>query len=160
ACDRHRYLALTEPDTAGPAASYRITLTPDTTARTLTISDNGVGMGRAELVENLGTIARSGTGRFVEQLSGDAKKDVSLIGQFGVGFYSAFMVAERVTVVSRKAGEEQAWCWSSDGKNEFVVTEAARDEHGTDVVLSLREDADEFLQAPRLKQIVRRYSDH
>jgi len=160
ACDRHRYLALTEPDTAGPAASYRITLSPDPAARTLTVSDNGVGMSRAELVENLGTIARSGTGRFIEQLSGDAKQDLSLIGQFGVGFYSAFMAANRVRVVSRKAGESQGWSWSSDGRSSYTIAEAERAEHGTDVILELRDDADEFLQAPRLKEIVRRYSDH
>ena len=105
ACDRLRYAALTEPALAEGDTDYRVVLTPDKAARTLTIADNGIGMNREELIENLGTIARSGTAAFVSQLSGDARKDMSLIGQFGVGFYSAFMVAEQVEVRSRKAGD-------------------------------------------------------
>src|SRR5271154_1672148 len=121
ACDRLRYAALTEPALAEGDTDYRVVLTPDKTARTLTLADNGIGMNRDELIENLGTIARSGTAAFVNQLSGDARKDMSLIGQFGVGFYSAFMVADKVEVVSRKAGESQGWCWISDGKGEFTI---------------------------------------
>jgi len=121
ACDRLRYAALTEPALAEGETEYRVTLTPDKAARTLTIADNGIGMNREELIDNLGTIARSGTAAFVNQLSGDARKDMSLIGQFGVGFYSAFMVAEKVEVLSRKAGESQGWRWVSDGKGEFSV---------------------------------------
>ena len=121
ACDRLRYAALTEPALAEGDTEYRVTLTPDKAARTLTIGDNGIGMNREELIDNLGTIARSGTAAFVSQLSGDARRDMSLIGQFGVGFYSAFMVAEQVEVLSRKAGESQGWRWMSDGKGEFTV---------------------------------------
>src|SRR5215471_13845979 len=121
ACDRLRYAALIEPALAEGDANYRVVLTPDKKARTLTIADNGIGMNRDELIENLGTIARSGTAAFMSQLSGDARKDMSLIGQFGVGFYSAFMVAERVEVLSRKAGEAEAWRWVSDGKGEFSI---------------------------------------
>src|SRR3954464_14507431 len=118
ACDRLRYLALTKPELTADDASFRVTLSIDKTARTLTVADNGIGMSHDELVENLGTIARSGTAAFLGQLSGDARKDVALIGQFGVGFYSAFMVADKVEVVSRKAGEAGAWRWVSDGKGE------------------------------------------
>ncbi len=96
-------------------------LTPDRGARTLRVADNGIGMNRGELIDNLGTIARSGTAAFLDQLSGDAKKDMSLIGQFGVGFYSAFMVAKEVEVLSRKAGEAEGWRWVSDGKGEFSI---------------------------------------
>src|SRR5262250_1827343 len=113
ACDRLRYAALTEPALAEGDSVYRVVLTPDKVARTLKVADNGIGMSRSELIDNLGTIARSGTAAFVDQLSGDAKKDMSLIGQFGVGFYSAFMVAEKVEVVSRKAGENEGWHWVS-----------------------------------------------
>ena len=120
ACDRLRYLALTQPDLAGDDAGYRVTLATDRKARTLTIADNGIGMNHDDLVENLGTIARSGTAAFVKQMTGDAKKDMALIGQFGVGFYSAFMVADRVEVESRKAGEATGWRWVSDGQGEFT----------------------------------------
>ncbi len=130
ACDRLRYAALTEPALAEGDTSYRVKLIPDKSARTLTVADNGIGMNRAELVENLGTIARSGTAAFVNQLSGDARKDMSLIGQFGVGFYSAFMVAEKVEVKSRKAGESEGWRWGSDGKGEFTIEPATRGSKG------------------------------
>jgi molecular chaperone HtpG len=160
ACDRLRYLTATEPDKAAGTQPAKITLTPDTKQRTLDIVDTGIGMGRDELVENLGTIARSGTGRFLEQLTGDAKQDMSLIGQFGVGFYAAFMVSDKVEVVSRKAGSEQAWRWVSDGKGAFTIAEAERDEIGTTVRLHLRAGEHEFTEPERLKNIVRRYSDH
>src|SRR5258708_4560629 len=133
ACGPLRYLTVTEPELAKGTQPAKITLIPEAKGRTLEIADTGIGMSRDELVENLGTIARSGTGRFVEQLTGDAKTDLSLIGQFGVGFYSTFMAAERVRVVSRKAGEAQAWSWSSDGKSSYTIAEAERDGHGTDV---------------------------
>lgn len=160
ACDKHRYLALTEPETAGPATSYGVTLAVDESARTLTISDNGIGMSRQELIDNLGTIARSGTGKFFEQLTGDAKKDLSLIGQFGVGFYSSFMVADKVTVVSRRAGEETAHRWESDGKGAFSVADDSRDRHGTDITLHLKEDATDYLKDYRLESVIRRYAEH
>src|SRR5229473_2344827 len=159
ACDRLRYAALTEPALAEGDASYRVVLTPDKSARTLTVGDNGIGMNREELIENLGTIARSGTAAFVNQLSGDARKDMSLIGQFGVGFYSAFMVAEKVEVLSRKAGESEGWRWVSDGKGEFTIEplEATR---GAKIIVHLREGEDEYLDPARLRRIVNTYSDH
>jgi len=160
ACDKHRYLALTEPETAGPVATYAVTLAVDEEAKTLTISDNGIGMSRQELIDNLGTIANSGTGKFVANLTGDAKKDLSLIGQFGVGFYSSFMVADKVTVLSRRAGEATGHSWESDGKGSFQITEATRAEHGTDITLHLKAEATEFLHEYRLENVVRRYADH
>jgi len=160
ACDRLRYAALTRPELAGEDATYRVTLAPDAKARTLTVADNGIGMDEAELIDNLGTIARSGTAQFLGQLSGDERKDRTLIGQFGVGFYSAFMVADQVSVVSRKAGTDQAWRWTSDGKGEFSVEPAERAARGTTITLHLREDAGEYLEPHRLRQIVKTYSDH
>jgi len=158
-CDRLRYAALTEPALTDGDTDYRVVLTPDKSARTLTVADNGVGMNHEELIENLGTIARSGTAAFVNQLSGDARKDVSLIGQFGVGFYSAFMVAEKVEVLSRKAGESEGWRWVSDGKGEFTIEplEATR---GAKIIVHLREGEDEYLDPARLRRIVNTYSDH
>lgn len=160
ACDRLRYAAITAPELSAGDADYRITLSVDPAARTLTIADNGIGMGREELVGNLGTIARSGTRAFVETLSGDAKKDVGLIGQFGVGFYSAFMVSREVEVFSRKAGEEQGWRWVSDGKGAFTVGAAEDVGRGTRIVMHLSEGEDEFLSPLRLRQIVKTHSDH
>jgi molecular chaperone HtpG len=160
ACDRRRYEALTRPDLAAPDNEYRVELALDAKAGMLTVGDNGIGMNRADLVDNLGTIARSGTAAFVKSLTGDAKKDMPLIGQFGVGFYSAFMVADRVTVETRKPGEEQAWRWSSDGKGEFTLEPIERMAIGTSVILHMREDAGEFLDPENLRAIVRQYSDH
>lgn len=160
ACDRLRYEAITRPDLTAGDPEFRVTLRADAAARTLTIADNGIGMNRADLVENLGTIARSGTSAFLKTLSGDAKKDVALIGQFGVGFYSAFMVADRVEVVSRKAGEAEAWRWVSDGKGEYEIAPAARPSRGTTVTVHLRADAGEFLDVATLRQVVKQYSDH
>jgi len=160
ACDRLRYAAITAPELSAGDADYRITLSADPAARTLTVADNGIGMGREELVGNLGTIARSGTRAFVETLSGDAKKDVGLIGQFGVGFYSAFMVSREVEVFSRKAGEEQGWRWVSDGKGAFTVGAADDVARGTRIVMHLSEGEDEFLSPLRLRQIVKTHSDH
>ncbi len=160
ACDRLRYAALTEPHLLEGGREFRVTLSPDKEARTLTVADNGIGMNRDELIENLGTIARSGTAAFLAQLSGDARKDVALIGQFGVGFYSAFMVAERVEVIARKAGDANGWRWSSDGKGEFVIDEEADSAPGTRVILHLRAGEDEYLDPIRLRGIVKTYSDH
>ncbi|NBC95311.1 MAG: molecular chaperone HtpG, partial [Deinococcus-Thermus bacterium] len=157
-----RYAALTEPELAADDPDYRIRLEPDAAARTLAIVDNGLGMDRDDLVGNLGTIARSGTGAFLDKLTGDAKKDLAMIGQFGVGFYSAFMVADRVEVITRKAGEHHAWRWESDGKGSFTVAPAggAAVPRGTRVVLHLAEDAAEFAEPERLKHVVRTHSDH
>jgi molecular chaperone HtpG len=161
ACDRLRYAGLNEPALLRDDPELKILLAPDAARGTLTVIDNGIGMSRDELADNLGTIARSGTQRFVQQLSGDSASDLNLIGQFGVGFYSAFMVASEVEVVSRRAGEEHSWCWRSDGRSGFTIE--AMDEaapRGTSVTLHLRDDAKEFLDEWRLRQIVRNYSDH
>lgn len=160
ACDRLRYAALTEPALAEADTSYRVVLIPDKSTRTLTVADHGIGMNRAELIENLGTIARSGTAAFVSQLSGDARKDMSLIGQFGVGFYSAFMVADKVEVKSRKAGDSEGWRWASDGKGEFTIEPLPEAARGATIVVHLREGEDEYLEPARLRRIVNTYSDH
>ncbi len=160
ACDRLRYEAQTRPELVPADTKFRIALTLDTKARTLTVADNGIGMNRADLVDNLGTIARSGTAAFMQSLTGDKQKDLPLIGQFGVGFYSAFMVADRVAVETRRAGEEGAWRWDSDGKGEFTLEPMSRPAAGTSVILHLRADADEFLDPEGLRAIVRQYSDH
>ena len=161
ACDKLRYEALTEPAlTADDPGGFRVEISLDREARTLTIADNGIGMSKDELVANLGTIARSGTSAFVEQLSGDESKDMSLIGRFGVGFYSVFMVADKVHVVSRRAGEAQAHAWESDGAGTYSIGPAERETRGTTITLHLREGEDEFLDAWRLKRIVKTYSDH
>jgi molecular chaperone HtpG len=161
ACDRLRYASLTESGLLGDAPELKIVLAPDEGAGTLTVTDNGIGMSRDELADNLGTIARSGTQRFVQEMSGEKAADLNLIGQFGVGFYSAFMVASQVEVIARRAGEEHAWRWRSDGRSGFTVE--AMDQpvpRGTSVTLHLRDDAKEFLDEWRLRQIVRDYSDH
>jgi molecular chaperone HtpG len=160
ACDRQRYAVLTEPALAEGKTDYRVILTPDKLARTLTIADNGIGMTREDLIENLGTIARSGTAAFMSQLSGDARKDMSLIGQFGVGFYSAFMVAEKVDVLSRKAGESDGWRWVSDGKGEFTIEPLTDVARGTKIIVHLREGEDEYVDPVKLRTIVKTYSDH
>jgi len=161
ACDKLRYAALTDgkllEDGGG---AFEIHLTADKAAKTLSISDNGVGMNHDELIANLGTIARSGTAEFLKGLSGDKAKDVTQIGQFGVGFYSSFMVADRVDVFSRKAGETQGWMWSSDGRGTFSVTPQDNVARGARIVLHLKDEALEFAEPHRLKQIVRTYSDH
>ncbi len=161
ACDKLRYAAIGEPkllDDGG--ATYEIHLNIDRAAKTLTISDNGIGMNRDELISNLGTIAKSGTGEFLKSLSGDKSKDVSLIGQFGVGFYSSFMVADKVDVYSRKAGETIGHRWSSDGKGAFTVAEHDNVARGAKIVLHMKDSADEFMDAFRLRRIVKTYSDH
>ena len=171
ACDKLRYDALTNPGLVGGSGAYQITLTTNKKAKTLTVSDNGIGMNRDDLVETLGTIARSGTQAFMDTLTQakgakDKKKngadtsDIDLIGQFGVGFYSSFMVAERVEVVTRKADEEAAWLWISDGTGEFTIDEATRDQHGTDVTVYLKREDKEFLEPQRIEHIVKTYSDH
>ena len=160
ACDRLRYAALTDPALAKDGGDYRIEIRPDKDAKTLSVVDNGVGMDHDELVDNLGTIARSGTAAFIDTLSGESTKDVSLIGQFGVGFYSSFMVADTVAVTTRRAGSDQAWRWTSDGKGSFTVEAAERGARGTTVTLHLRDDAADFLDPARLRGIIKTYSDH
>jgi molecular chaperone HtpG len=162
ACDKLRFEAMTRPELLEGHGELAITVAFDKTARTVTVSDNGVGLSRAEAIEHLGTIAKSGTREFFSQLTGDQQKDAQLIGQFGVGFYSSFIVADRVTVVSRRAGlpAAEAIRWESDGAGEFTVEPAERAVAGTDVILHLREGEDELLSTWKLKGIVTRYSDH
>ena len=159
ACDRLRYEALTNPDLIAGDSEFRVTLAVDRKARTLTVSDNGIGMTRDELISDLGTIARSGSAKAVEQMTGD-ETDVSLIGQFGVGFYSAFIVSDKVDVISRRADAEEAWRWSSSGEGEFAIAEAERGSRGTSVVVHLKTSEKEFLDTERLSTIVKTYSDH
>jgi len=160
ATDRRRFESLTDPTLAPPAEPH-IRILPDKEARTLTLVDDGIGMSKAELAANLGTIARSGTKAFNETLAA-AKPDErpSLIGQFGVGFYSAFMVADRVEVTSRRAGSEEAWTWASEGGGSFTLAPAERETAGTTIILHIKQDADDFLDPFRLNAIVRKWADH
>ena len=160
ACDKIRHLSITEPGLAGGDTDFKISIRCDKDARTITISDNGIGMSRSELIANLGTIAKSGTQEFLSQLSGDASKDMPLIGQFGVGFYASFMVADHVAVISRRAGEAQAHRWESNGEGEFTIAPAERSGRGTDIILKIKADADEYLDSFRLRHILTTYSDH
>lgn len=160
ACDKLRYAALTDPELAEASDAFAVTLEIDSKAKTLSVSDNGIGMSHSDLLDTLGTIAKSGTGAFIEALRSEEKDTVGLIGQFGVGFYSAFMVAERVDVLTRKAGETESWLWSSDGKGAFTVEPAARDANGTTVVLHMKKDAKEFLEDARVRHIIQTYSEH
>jgi len=160
ALDKLRLLTLIEEAYKALPFDPRIDLELDEEKKTLTIADTGIGMNEEDLTSNLGTIARSGTKNFLSQLSGDAKKDTNLIGQFGVGFYSAFMVADRVEVVSRKAGEDQAWRWTSDGKTGFDIEPAERAVAGTTVLLHLNEEGQQYANSWRLREIVKKYSNH
>ncbi len=160
ALDRRRFEALTEPALALPEGA-KIRILPDKPGRSLTLSDDGIGMTRDELIAHLGTIARSGTRAFSAEIAKARPEErPNLIGQFGVGFYSAFMVAERVEVVSRRAGSEEAWRWHSEGRGEFALAAAERETPGTDVILHLKADAEEFLDPVRLEAIVRKWADH
>jgi molecular chaperone HtpG len=162
ACDKLRYEGLTQPALLEGDGEFKISLSVDREAGTLTIADNGIGMNRQDLIDNLGTIARSGTQAFSEALKAQTEKkgDVSLIGQFGVGFYSAFMVAETVSVAARKAGETEGWTWVSDGKGAFTIEETAGVARGASITLHMREDAKDFLEEFKLRNIVKTYSDH
>ncbi len=160
ACDRLRYAALSNPTLIAADHGFQISLAVDQEDRTLSVSDNGIGMNRQDLLDTLGTIARSGTQDFLSHMTGDGAKDLSLIGQFGVGFYSAFVVADRVEVTTRKAGEDQAWLWASTGEGSFTIDSAERPVCGTTVSLHLKPDASEFLEPARLRSVVRTYSDH
>lgn len=159
ALDKLRFRALTDPALMAGEEALEIRILVDRVAGTLTIEDTGIGMTEAELTRELGTVARSGSKAFLEQLA-DKKKDVSLIGQFGVGFYSAYLVADRVDVVSRAAGETAGHLWSSDGKKSFTVVSAPRAARGTAVTLHLKEDQKEFLEPWRLRELISRYSDY
>ena len=162
AADKLRFEAMTHPDWYESNPDLAIQIELDKAARTLTISDNGIGMSRDEVISNLGTIAKSGTKEFFSKLSGDEQKDAALIGQFGVGFYSAFIVADRITVETRRAGlpASDGIRWESDGSGEFTVESINRPERGTSIILHLREGEDDFLSPHKLKSIIRKYSDH
>ena len=162
ACDRLRFEALNNATLYGDDAELKIRIAFDKDARTLTISDNGIGLSRDEAVEHLGTIAKSGTREFFSALTGDQAKDAHLIGQFGVGFYSSYIVADKVTVISRRAGVEanQAVQWESAGEGEFTVEMVDKATRGTEVTLHMREGEDEFLSGWKLRQTIRKYSDH
>lgn len=159
ACDKLKYLVLTNPDIAKSSGEFKIKITPDAKENTLTISDNGIGMNRDDLINHLGTIAKSGTADFVNNAK-DNGSSVDLIGQFGVGFYSAFMVASKVEILTRKAGEDKAWKWISDGIGGFEIEEAQKDGNGTDIKLYLKEDDKNFTDTIYLRYIIRTYSDH
>ena len=160
ALDKLRHLTLVEDAYRSLPFDPRIDLELDEENQTLTVTDTGIGMNEEDLVSHLGTIARSGTKNFLSQLSGDAKRDSNLIGQFGVGFYSAFMVADRIEVVSRKAGEDRAWRWVSDGKTGFDIEPAERGVAGTTVLLHLNDEGKQYANSWRLQEIVKKYSNH
>jgi molecular chaperone HtpG len=162
ACDKLRFEAIANPALSEGDSDYRIEIEIDKAARTLTLRDNGIGMTRDEVVENIGTVARSGTRRFLESLSGDARKDTALIGQFGVGFYSAFVVADKVTLVTRRAGADstEAVRWESTGTGEYTIETADEARRGTSVTLHLKPEEDEFLEPWRVRTLVGKYSDH
>jgi molecular chaperone HtpG len=161
ALDKLKYLTLVDETYKGLPFNPRIDIRMDEKDhKWLSVSDTGIGMNDQDLVENLGTIARSGTRIFLNQMTGDAKKDSNLIGQFGVGFYSSFMVADRVEVLTRKAGESKAWRWESDGKGEYEIQEGERDSFGTTVTLFLNEEGKEFASRWRIEEIIRKYSNH
>jgi molecular chaperone HtpG len=161
ALDKLKYLTFTNDDYKKIDFDPRIDITfTDEDKRTLTIKDSGIGMNEADLNEQLGTIARSGTKKFLNQMKSDAKKDANLIGQFGVGFYSCFMIAEKVEVLTRKAGEDKAWKWSSNGRNAYSIDEAEKDSHGTTIILHLNDEGEEYANRWQVEQLVKKYSDH
>ena len=160
AIDKRRFAAIEDSALDIGGEGYEIRVDVDEQAKTLSISDNGIGMSRDDVIENLGTIAKSGTAAFMEQLSGDQQKDSQLIGQFGVGFYSSFIVANRVEVISRKAGEDTATRWESTGEDEFSIDVAERDVPGTTVILHLDAEAEEFASSWRVRSVIKKYSDH
>src|ERR1700688_2893994 len=164
ACDKLRYEAIAAPDLIADGAAPKIRIVPDKKATTLTVIDSGIGMDRQELIDNLGTIARSGTKSFLSRLT-EAKDGAGLIGQFGVGFYAAFMVADRIVVTSRRAGTGEAWTWSSTGGNGFDIAPAAEEDakrvtRGTEIVLHLKEEAKKYLETYEIERIVGAYSDN
>ena len=164
ACDRLRYEAIAKPDLLADGGALTIRITPDPDAGTLAISDTGIGMDRQELIDNLGTVARSGTRAFINHLT-EAKDGTSLIGQFGVGFYSAFMVADRIEVLSHRGGASETWVWHSSGGGGFEIApanpdQAARVPRGTEIVLHLKADAKRYLEPHEIERVVKTYSDH
>ncbi|MDM5262878.1 molecular chaperone HtpG [Sulfurovum sp. XTW-4] len=160
ALDKFNYLSLTDEKFKKDEWSGKVFIKLDKEDNSLTIGDNGIGMNETDLMDHLGTIAKSGTKAFMENLTGDAKKDSNLIGQFGVGFYSVFMVADKVDVISKKAGEEQAYMFSTDGTGEYEVKPVTKEAHGTIIYIKLKEDEKEFLDKWRVQEVVKKYSNH
>ena len=168
ACDRLRYEGLQHKELVEKSAPFNIRISPSNNSQSIQIVDNGIGMNRADLIENLGTIARSGTAAIIENLRNSGQdKDMSLIGQFGVGFYASFMVSEKVEVISSKAGEDEAWYWQSNGQDGFTIREATQDEaatlkdgHGTAIILHVKGDAMDYLIEDNITRIILEYSDH
>ncbi|QSZ41572.1 molecular chaperone HtpG [Sulfurimonas aquatica] len=160
ALDKLNMLVLTDDKYKDVAFNPRIDIVANKEAKTLTIKDSGIGMNEEDLMNNLGTIAKSGTKAFLENLSGDQKEDSNLIGQFGVGFYACFMVAHKVEVTTKKAGEDQAFLWTSEGTGEFELENTTQDGHGTTIVMHLNDDEDEFLETYRVESIIKKYSNH
>ena len=158
--DKLRFQALDNSKLYEDDSELKIKIDYDKKNRTITISDNGIGMNREDIINNIGTIARSGTKEFLSQLSGDQAKDANLIGQFGVGFYSSFIIADEVTLETRRAGSEDAFRWKSKGDGEFTIEAIDKKSRGTDIILALKKDEDEFLDDWRLREIVKKYSDH
>ena len=160
ALDKLNMLVLTDEKYKDVTFAPRVDIVANKEAKTLTIKDSGIGMNEEDLMNNLGTIAKSGTKAFLENLTGDQKEDSNLIGQFGVGFYACFMVADKVEVTTKKAGEEQALLWTSAGDGEFDIENTTQDGHGTTIVMHLKDDEDEFLEAHRIESIIKKYSNH
>ena len=160
ACDKLRYAAITNPEMAKDASEFKINLYPDKEAKTLTVADNGIGMNKDDLIKDLGSIGRSGSAEFLKNLTGDVQKDANIIGQFGVGFYSAFMVADKVEVRSRKAGDTQGWLWTSEGTGSFTVAPEDNVGVGTKITLHLKKDSEKYADSTEIRQIVQRFSDH
>jgi len=160
ALDKLKFLKLTDDKFKKLEFESRIDLKFNEDNKKLTISDTGIGMNKDDLKDNLGTIARSGTKKFVEMLTGDSKKDSNLIGQFGVGFYSCFMVADKVQVITKKAGEDSAYKWTSDGKSGYQVEEIEKESYGTDIIIYLNEDGKKFSNRWEIQNIVKKYSNH
>jgi molecular chaperone HtpG len=160
AADKLRFEALASPELLAEDTDLGISIEVDKGARSLSVIDNGIGMSRDELIDNLGTIAKSGTAEFLQQMTGDSQHDAHLIGQFGVGFYSAFIVADKVTVETRRAGSDAAVRWESEGEGEFTIESIERAERGTRVTLHLKDDETEFAESFRIESLIRKYSDH
>ncbi len=160
AIDKFNYMHLTDEAFKKEKWSGVITIALDKKDNSISIIDNGIGMSKEDLMENIGTIAKSGTKSFIENMSGDAKKDSNLIGQFGVGFYSVFMVAKSVDVITKKVGEEQAYKFSSDGSGEYEIKDVTKESHGTVVYVKLKDEEKEFVSPWRIKEIIKKYSNH
>ncbi|MDG2421861.1 MAG: molecular chaperone HtpG, partial [Gammaproteobacteria bacterium] len=162
AIDKLRFESLSDPEILQNQSEFEVRIDCDKDANTITISDNGIGMNRKEVISNLGTIAKSGTAQFLESLTGDQQKDSQLIGQFGVGFYSSFIVADEVEVISRKAGSKtkKAILWKSKGESDYSIEDTTKEERGTQVILRLKAEESEFAENFRISSIIKKYADH